>query len=181
MKNFKYLPLVFIFVVSCEDPTALEVAWDEFENGEYENAHASFSALAPEVGALIGLGWTTLRMDSVEASRQYFIFAATETDPDTVEDLYAGWSLASWKLHEFSSAIQKSEIVLRNSPGYVFSHDRSITRHDLLLHAAYAHFHLANYSACAGLVHELNPLFPPTNTDPTVLLNEMESLFAQFD
>jgi len=170
------------FSVSCGDENPLDAAWAKFEDAkgtdDYTEAYTAFSDLVSSEGtpAMVGLGWTVLRMDSMAAADMYFSQVAS----DSVVDAYAGWEFAQWALGNYTGSIAKGDFVLRKEPRYVFEHDRTVTDEDVKLHQAYGYFHTGNYSQCIAKIQAIDPGYiPPSLSDPQLeekLLIKLESL-----
>lgn len=172
----------WLFCTGCGDEDPLDVAWTKFENAkktnDYSEAYTAFLDLVGSKGspAIEGLGWTVLRMDSMDAANRYF----TQIAADSMKDAYAGWLFAQWALGQYAASIAKGDFVLRKEPRYVFEHDRTVTDEDIKLHQAYAYFHTGNYSQCIVKIQALDPSYlPPALNDPQLeekLLMKLESL-----
>ncbi len=190
MKLFKLFALISLFsmiTISCGDDNPLDAAWAKFEDQKYTAAHAEFTDLLSSEGsaALVGLGWTTLKMDSMTASDRYF----DEAKDDSIVDGYAGWSFVMWVLsldttlsstqkREYAlSMIKNAAFTLRKESNYVFTHDRTVTDEDLRLHQAYGYFYLEDYSSCILKIREFpqEKNFPLTST-PQQILIKLEEL-----
>lgn len=168
---------LFVFVLAgCGDDDPLDAAWEKFEDKAYAEAHTAFSSLVASKGsaALVGLGWTTLRMDSLPASSRYFGLAKD----DSVVDGYAGWSFVLWGLEQYTESLNAASFSLRKKPRYVFSHDRTVTDEDLVLHQAYGYFHLGDYAACIQKIRMFDSTFPLTATPEQILqkLDQMKGI-----
>ncbi len=173
MKLYQLLAVASIFslvLISCGDEDPLDAAWAKFEDQAYADAHAAFTDLVSDKGsaALVGLGWTTLRMDSLAASDGYFDRAKT----DSVVDGYAGWSCVLWATERYAESLEKASFALRKQPNYVFTYDRSVTDEDLRLHQAYGYFHLGDYNSCILMIRSFpqEANFPLTATPEEILL-----------
>lgn len=170
------------FCVSCGDEDPLDAAWAKFEDAkktnDYTEAYTAFRDLVSSKGApaIVGLGWTVLRMDSMDAADRYF----TQIAADSLTNGYAGWLFAQWALGQYAACVGKGDFVLRKEPRYVFEHDRTVTDEDVKLHQAYAYFHTGNYSQCIAKIQALDPSYiPPALSDPQLeekLLTKLESL-----
>lgn len=167
--------ILLMLILSCEDPISpLEEAWEKYEKRAYSEAYALFSEIEkPE--AVVGLGWTALRMDSFPEAEAFFESVAA----DSLTDGYAGSVFVKWRQDHFTQAIEASQFVRRRDPEYIFSHDKSINISDIKLHQAYSLFHVRNYNACNDVIHELDPIWIPSN-DPALILVRLEMLYAQY-
>ncbi len=180
MKRFALIGFVLLFV-SCGDDNPLDVAWQKFRNQEYVEAHAAFTELIPSEGgqAYIGLGWTTLKMDSIPEADGYFRLAIVTQD--SILEGVAGISFSSWALAQYNSSIISSENVIRRRPTFVFTHDRTVTYHDMYVHQAYSEFRLSRFSASLQTVQRLQPGYTLPSADTVGgLLAKLDSLYDQY-
>ena len=169
-------------MTGCGDENPLDAAWSKFEDAkgtdDYTEAYTAFADLVDGEGtpAIVGLGWTVLRMDSLDAADRYFAGIAE----DSVVDAFAGWQFAVWALGRSADNIAKGDFVLRKEPRYVFEHDRTVTDDDVVLHQAYGYFHTGNYSKCIEKILKLDSGYiAPAISDPEIdekLLTKLESL-----
>jgi hypothetical protein len=157
-------------LVSCGDDDPLDAAWAKFEDQAYVEAHAAFAKLVSSEGsaALVGLGWTTLRMDSMAAADRYF----DQAKADSIVDGYAGWSCILWVQERYAESLAKATFALRKQPNYKFPYDHSVTDEDLRLHQAYGYFHLGEYNNCILKIRTFDQEanFPLTSTPQEILL-----------
>lgn len=176
MKKIIGVVLPFALIVgSCGDDDPLDEAWSKFRNRDYAGAHEDFSKLIPgEREAYVGLGWTTLRQDSLDAADGYFSIVAG----DSLIDAYVAWTALAWERGEDAASITRARFVLNRNPSYVFKHDRSITYHDVLIHEGYGELHLGNYTRVAQILAELDVTVADNN--PDTLLAALEELYAVY-
>jgi hypothetical protein len=165
--------------LGCGEDDPLAEAWKRFRDGDYAGAHAAFSDLSGSE-ALVGLGWTTLRMDSIAAADGYFQQAAG----DSLVAGYAGWGLVKWVLGQYPSCIQCGDFVLQRAGAtFVFDEDRSVTYKDVLWHQASSYYHLGNLEACIAKIQQIDESWvAPDLSDPdleTILLRKLEELFGE--
>lgn len=179
-KIFWPLVLGLVWVGGCGEDDPLADAWKKFRDGNYAEAHAAFSDLVGSEGsgALVGLGWTTIRMDSMEAARGYFERSAV----DSVVAGYAGWGLVLWVLEDYQGCVEKAEFVFRREgENFVFQEDRSVTYKDVLWHQASSWYHLGNLAGCVTKIKQIDPSWTePDLNDPNleqILLAKLEELF----
>lgn len=179
-KSLIPIVVVMALVLGCGEDDPLADAWTKFRNEDYSGAHAAFSDLISSEGsgALVGLGWTTIRMDSMVASRGYFQRAAA----DSLVAGYAGWSLVSWVLEDYQVCVEKAEFVMRREgEDFVFQEDRSVTYKDVLWHQASSWYHQGNVAGCIAKIKQIEPSWTePDLNDPnleTILLAKLEALF----
>jgi len=181
MKTKLLMLLGGMLLASCggttdEDPFVS--AWALFVDGKYSEAHAEFVTLITvDAGnAQAGLGWVTLKMDSLSASDGYFALAAT----DSLIHAYAGWSFIAWQKKDYTNAITRAEFVLRKTPDFVFEFDGNVTKNTLILTMAQSHFYLAQYQSCIDNIKLLDPGYTaPALNDAdikTKLLSKLEAL-----
>ena len=185
MKNTKYFTKTIFMIAfalsfianGCDDYEAslLDAAWKKFENKDYDGAHTEFTTLnGPE--SRIGLGWTLLRMDSIpEADRAFRVAAG-----DSILDGYAGMAITSWKTGRYATAIYAASFVERLDPEYYFVHDPSVELNDLILHKAFCQYYLNDLTACNASIKKIDQTWV-VSTNPTVILNKLESLYDQID
>jgi hypothetical protein len=169
--------LLFFMTVSigCGDDDPLDAAWSKFRGRDYAGAHEAFSRLIPgERQAYVGLGWTTLRQDSLDAADGYFTVIAG----DSLIDAYAAWTALAWERGENSASVIRARFVLNRNPTYVFKHDRSITYHDVLIHEGYGELNLGNYTRVAEILERFDVTV--TDNNPDTLLAALESLYATY-
>lgn len=168
--------LLFAAIIgSCGEDDPLDEAWSRFRNRDFAGAHEGFSKLIPgEREAYVGLGWTTLRQDSLDAADGYFAVVAG----DSLIDAYAAWTALAWERGENAASVARARFVLNRNPRYVFKHDRSITYHDVLIHEGYGELNLGNYARVAEILALLDVTV--TGNNPDTLLAALESLYATY-
>jgi len=162
-------------------PTLLEEAWQKFVDGQYADAHASFSALINRNGAdaYAGLGWTTMKMDSLSAADLYFQRAAN-LDSNVIA--YAGWAIVGWTNGNYSASIGRADLVLRREPTFAFAYDTHVVKNTMILTQAYDYFHLGDYQNCINKILLIDSGYTSPNiSDPTIhtqLLAKLDALNA---
>ena len=180
-KIMKCIAGSFLLVaVACEETNPLDAAWSKFGERDYAGAHSEFASLVEGEGsaAYVGLGWTTLMMDSLAESDVYFTLASE----DSLLEGYAGWSIVAWLQGQHTLCIDRAEFVFRNAGGYdayVFPYDPEITYHDLLLHQGFSYYYNQNFFACLNVIQRIDPSFSVAMNDAQIqnkLLAELESL-----
>lgn len=156
--------------------------WTLFETGEYELARSKFEeALALDgefADADNGLGWTWLRLDSLEVAVSSFDAALdkglTSADP------YAGQAVAYRDLEpvDLESAVAAADSALGRHVRYEFAHDRAFDWRDLRLILAQSYFGLQRYAQASAQVDSLGGRVPEPNSERFVeeLLLEIEKL-----
>lgn len=157
----------------------LEDGWAFFEQGRFSEARDVFQSLVSTEGAAAneGVGWCNLRLDNLTQADTDFSGAGNRTDAN------AGWAFVKWANEEYSESISKASAVLTSNATYVFSHDNSVTSHDLVLHQAFSYFHLGDFTNCVSRIQVLDAAFNPNLGDPDIeeiLLTKLELLAAQF-
>ena len=177
---------LFAFIlISCGDDDPMAAAWAKFEDKEYIKAHAAFTDLIGSEGsaALVGLGWTTLKMDSMDAASRYFDRAKL----DSIEDGYAGWAFVLWAIavHQNQDArhiesLEKASFVLRKDASYEFSHDNTTDYIDLRIHQAYGYFHLLDYAKCVQSINAIPGQESFSSTVPSVILAKLDELSTYY-
>ncbi len=180
-----FLAGVFLLaVVSCDEGNPLDAGWSKFAEGDYPGAHAEFSSLVGSegAGAYVGLGWTTMKMDSLPEADNYFALAAADSLPEG----FAGWSILAWLQGNHTACIDRAEFVFRVVGGYdtyVFPYDPSITYQDLLLHEAYSYYYQQDFFNCVNCIQMIDPSFAVAMNDPTLqakLLDELQKLMDTY-
>ncbi|MCB0834840.1 MAG: hypothetical protein KDC45_15330 [Bacteroidetes bacterium] len=181
MKHLTVLGALFIagvFLTGCPTDDPLTPAWDAFSTRNYPAAYALFSEQAPTVGApaYVGLGWTTMRMDSLVQSDSYFAVAAAS---DTLVDAFAGWAVLGWIRGQHAECAERVNIVFTLTEGYIFPYDREIRGEDLYLHQAFSYYYLQDYAKCVGSIQKIDPAFALAISDPqrdVKLLTKLQQL-----
>ncbi len=171
--------LILVVLPACNESDPLEEAWAKFEEGDYDGAYTAFSDIGDDPEAYTGLGWTVLKMDSIDPADRFFQLAESISGTDTVADVYSGWMAASWVKGQYQKTIEKADIVLRHDPDYVFSHNDKITKSDIELHKAFSYFYLGDYTKCNAAIASIKTGWVPTN-DENSLLTTLESLFEEY-
>ena len=164
--------------------TGLSDAWQLFQLGDYAGAHAGFAAIDNSQEALAGLGWTTLRMDSLPQADRYFSLGDAMASPgDSIVEGYAGWAVTGWwkasitlNSGDWNASINRANTVLRLLPdGFEFLYDGRVTQRTLWLIQSYGYFNTGDLSHCRERILLLDPLYSG-GTDVVLLLNEMKAL-----
>lgn len=167
-----------LLIAACEDTNPLDAAWSKFGEHDYAGAHAEFTSLVGSEGsaAYVGLGWTTLMMDSLPESDAYFTLASG----DSLMEGYAGWSILAWLQGQHDLCIDRAEFVFRNAgsyDAYVFPYDPEITYHDLIIHEGFSYYYNQNFFECINTVQRIDPAFSVALNDPQI----ETKLLAQLD
>ena len=180
-RAIKYLAgIVLLAVMSCGEETvvsALDEGWTAWENELYAEAHAKFTEAGGREGTN-GLGWTTLKMDSLDRAEIYFAIAAVGGE-DTLNDAMAGLAITAWQQGNHDTSLVAANYVLRTEPNYIFSHDPSITKDDIILAKAYDEYHLLQYANCIATIQLLDATFNHTANEAgiaQILLNKLNEL-----
>lgn len=142
--------------------------WSSFASGAYATASSKFSAAVtadPEpVDAYVGLGWSDLKLDELDAAHAAFETGSTKSGTDaTRADLYAGWAFV-WHARtsapdhhtESNARIVQAETL---EPAWSFEHLAGIDADDLALLAAENFFALGEFDSCLARVQSLDPTF----------------------
>lgn len=172
--------LSFLLMTACGDENPLDAGWQKFGEHDYAGAYAEFASKVSSEGAAayVGLGWTTMMMDSLPESDAYFLLASG----DSLLEGYAGWSINAWLQGQHASCVDRAEFVFRNAGGYdsyIFPYDPDITHHDLLIHEGFSYYYLQNSFECLNTIQRLDPSFSVALNDPnlsTILLGKLEDL-----
>lgn len=163
--------------LSCGEDDPLDQAWQKFRDGDYAGAHAAFTNLIPgEREAYVGLGFTTMRMDSIDEASGYFSVVAA----DSFVAAYAGWCVTAWERNEDAQGVERGLFVLREQPVFVFTHERTLTDDDVRWHIAACYLNLGNYQACSNMIQTIDASFVST-TNPDLLLAKLEALYDTLD
>lgn len=166
---------------SCGDDTAdtgLADAWQLFVNGQYVQAHSAFVNRLNEDGseAYVGLGWTTLKMDSLDASDRYFQRASA----DSLVHGYAGWAITSWLRGNYTGCISQGDFVLRHEADFEFEFNVDVNFQVIILAQAYSYFHLGNFTACVERIRQIDGSYAmPSSNVAAQLLTKLDQLNLQ--
>lgn len=162
------MALSLLAVTSCGDTvvSALDEGWTAWESGIYAEAHLKFTEAGGSEG-LNGLGWTTLKMDSLPKSQVYFALAAVG-GADTLIDAMAGLAIVAWQQHNYAISLQAADYVLRQQPNYIFTHDATITKNTVALAKAYDEYHLGQYANCIASIQRVDAAFTANANDPNI-------------
>ncbi len=190
----KLLAIGAILLASCgpgSDTDPLVQAWQLFSDGKYADAHAEFVAIlsVDETNAYVGLGWTTMKMDSINAADKYFTMASnvlplaadsiTLLPNDSLVHGYAGWAFVAWLKEDYQKAIDRAHFVLRKEPEFKFEFDTKIAKNAILLTLAESYFSLSNYQACIDHIKLIDTSFTASAGDANIkatLLAKLEAL-----
>lgn len=146
--------------------TALEQAWQAFEDGDLRTARGGFQVLvaadSSDGEAWNGLGWTLLRGGVADSARIDFLRARTLSLARPAEAL-AGEALAGRAAlpFEFEFARRAAEEALTLSPDFVFSHDPNVDARDLRMVLAQCLFGLGLYADASEQVRLLGGSIDP--------------------
>lgn len=163
---------------SCGDDstdTGLADAWQLFVNGQYAQAHSAFINRLNEDGseAYVGLGWTTLKMDSLDASDRYFQRASA----DSLVHGYAGWAITSWLRGNYAGCISQGSFVLRKEADFEFEFNVDVDFRVIILAQAYSYYHLGNFTACVERIQRLDGTYAmPGSNVAAQLLTKLDQL-----
>lgn len=179
-RTMRYLAgLLLLMVMSCgpTESVPLDEGWVAWESGSYAEAHAKFTEAGGAEG-LNGLGWTTLKMDSLSKSEVYFALASVG-GTDTLTDAAAGLAIVAWQQGDHQISLDAAGYVLRVEPNYVFSHDATITKELIILAKAYDEYHLLQYANCIASIQLLDATFSHTANEAGIaqtLLDKLDAL-----
>jgi hypothetical protein len=169
------------FFMSCGEDTVVPVldeGWGLWESKLYAEAHAKFVEAGGAEG-LNGLGWTTLKMDSLDRAEIYFALSVSDGDGDTLTDAAAGLAITAWQQGDHQISLDAANYILRTQPEYIFSHDPSITEDDIILAKAYDEYHLLQYANCIASIQLLDATFNHTAGEAGIaqtLLDKLDEL-----
>ena len=137
---------------------------------------AALAALVTSgVAAQEGLGWSSMRLDNMPKADNAFNSSGGRVDAE------AGWVFVKWTMGQYGDVVTKAEAVLLSDPSYSFQYDTTVDFEDLILHQAYAYFHLGMFAECISKIQQLDAGFVAGPTDPGIditLLTKLEELRA---
>ena len=181
MRKLYYLLPLCLFILSCgifenDEPepesTAEEfiaMGWMNFESGLYQDAIGDFNdAVIKDPSALeaySGLGWSYIRIDSIENAESNFLTALNENYAGV--ELLAGLSAISLAWGQYLDAIEYAESVISANSAWVFEHDSSIDYKDIWLLAAIAHFHEGELDEVESAILHFDVGFSILANDPS--------------
>lgn len=169
----RLLALMVFLAMACgpDEGDPLTDAWvlfqDGLEDGNYAPAHTAFADLvATQPGeAYAGLGWTTMKMDSLSQSNYYFTLAG----PDSLLHAYAGWAITSRTLGNNAACINQAGFVLGRAPGFTFNYYEQVTSNTMNLIQALGYFHTNNLTASINSIRLIDGAFSLASTQQQVL------------
>lgn len=137
----------------------LTIAWDYFEQGNYQAAYNKFDAaldMDPKnISAYHGRAWSALLLsDSQNALSD---FNSTIYYGDSGLDPIAGLAFAYHANQNYSAAITKAISVLTANSYYYFEYKPLINYRDLQLILAMSYFHLGNLGSAYNYILLLDP------------------------
>lgn len=182
-KALRYLAsLALLTVMSCGEETvvpALDEGWSLWESGLYPEAHAKFIEAGGAEG-LNGLGWTTLKMDSLDRSEGYFaVSVSAGVGGDTLVDAAAGLAITAWKEGDYAISLEAAKFVLRKDANYVFTHETAVDKNVILRAKGYDEYHLGQYANCIATIQLMDNTFSASAADPniaSILLSKLNTL-----
>ncbi len=171
------LSALILILPACDGGNgAFDTAWSLFESGKYQEAKTEFEAhISDGSEAYVGLGWSSLRMDSISAADGYF----AQIIGDTLIDGYAGLVAVKWAQRDYANTILFGDVVLLAQFDYIFSHDVTVNNQDIALHQAFAYYALGNLSGCISKIRQVDPDFSNGVNDPgieDIILAKLTSL-----
>jgi tetratricopeptide (TPR) repeat protein len=176
MKTTKYLILLSLFaliIAACSDDSSssglsdeeiLALAWDNFGNGDYQDALDGFLELIEAevfvAEAYSGLGWSYSRLGQLLNSIACFNNGIWSVpDEDVTDDIQAGLSFVHEALSEYVEALASSAEVGSN---WQFDHDNELSFNDIVLIRAICYYALADF---ANSLIEVQILVPDFDCD----------------
>ncbi len=154
-----------------DDPFAS--AWQDFSEGQYAKAHEEFITLitVSEPDAYVGLGWTTMKMDSLNAADRYFGLSVVDNSLPG----YAGWAILGWIRGDFAQGIIRAQYVIDHAPDFNFEFDRTVTEKTMLLVQSYGYYYMGDFTQCAAKVILLDSTYTG-GTNAQALLTKLNEL-----
>jgi tetratricopeptide (TPR) repeat protein len=175
---------------TCPELTAESMTaegWALFETGDFASAISKFEAAISTdttyADAYNGLGWSHLRLDSLNRSISDFTESLSRGLPTV--DPYAGQAIA-YRDHEppgCREAITSADSALHRDLRYVFLHAQELDWRDLRLILTQCYFETGEYDLAKTQVDSLNPdnvLDPDLDTFVADLLTEIQRLTQEF-
>lgn len=197
----KYIALISTLavavIIGCSSPAAPDFnsdviydqevsrGWGYFSSGEYALASTSFRlAMSADVSgqfadALIGLGWSLARQDSLSAAVSRFN-TAMQRSPASPEPLIfalSGLSLGYRDITPSNDALVRDNALstLELDSNFVFRYDTSVNYSDIEAVLAEAYFNLGSYAEAAAIVDPNGTLDSQSDTyqeDLLALINQ---------
>lgn len=181
-RAIRYLAgLTLMLAMSCGEDTLvapLDEGWSLWESGLYPEAHTKFVEAGGAQG-LNGLGWTTLKMDSMDRAEAYFAVSVSAGAGDTLIDAAAGLAITGWKEGDYAISLEAAKYVLRKDAEYAFVHELAVDKNVILRAKGYDEYHLGQYANCIATIRILDNTFTANAADPniaTILLNKLNTL-----
>lgn len=159
-----FLTLGIVVLAGCgekKEKDPLRSGWNAYAGGDYFGALAELQTAKqkepndPDIRN--ALGWTYMKLDSLESANHEFQEGASLTDPPT--DLRAGWSFVLSALQDHGASNAQASLVLSVDPDWVFVHFPLIDHIDLRLVKAENHFLLGEFAAGLAEIQAINAAF----------------------
>jgi hypothetical protein len=169
------------FFMACGADTLvapLDEGWTAWENQLYPEAHAKFTEAGGAEG-LNGLGWTTLKMDSMDRAEIYFALSVSDGNGDTLSDAAAGLAISAWQQGDYAISLEAAKYVLRKDENYAFPHEAAVNKEVILRAKGYDEYHLLQYANCIATIQILDNTFTASVSDPniaSILLTKLNTL-----
>lgn len=187
MRKLFYLLPLYLIILSCgifegDDPEPessaeeiIAMGWMNFESGLYQDAIGDFNdALIKDPNALeaySGLGWSYIRIKSIENAESNFLTALNENYAGV--EMLAGLSAISLAWGQYLDAIEYAESVISANSAWVFEHDSNINFKDIWYIAAIAYFHEGELDEVESAILHIDNGFSIFADDPsTWVINE---------
>ena len=161
----------------------LETGWGAFSDGDYLQALSDLQTAKiknphdPEIRT--ALGWTYLRLDSVESADREFADGAQLGSAPV--DLAAGWTFVLAAIHGYNASNVQAAQVLTADPNWVFAYAEGIDYLDIRIVKAENHYLLGEFASSLIEIKIVNPDFDAdvsTVTGRIQLASEIEKLRA---
>lgn len=144
--------------------------WANFEAGRYPAAVDAFSMAAEREATLpevyLGLGWASLRAQSLEDGRSYFssalafAFLDAANGPTIIIESEAGLAGIALAAGEYESAVSFVDKVLASDANFVFSHDSGVDVAALKKIKATAAYYMGDFSTAYQQVLDIGESIP---------------------
>lgn len=185
-----FFPVILLLISACKDEITNEIklpedaftaqekiitekGWQEFEDNDYSAASSSFKSAISKNSlyddAYNGLGWSYIKLDSLEFARRNLSLAIiSSTNQAVLRDAYAGRSFVNLAEEKYSEAILDANYALKWSSNYyytfedyIFRHDFDITEKDLLIVKAESYYMMQEYASCFAMLQLIDETMEP--------------------
>ena len=182
------LPVLMVFSVilfaACGDEdgptepqvtTYLSEGWDKFAEESYTEALGKFQAAVNEDGGLgdgwNGIGWTCLRLDSLDAAMEAFDRAVAKGYIGA--GAHAGRCLIFNLRDEFRQSVFAGMRAIEIDPAFELEGDRTIDIRDVRLAMAQSYFALSEYEEARSQMVIIDPKYEALNPNSATFLQDL--------